>query len=100
MSCPDELAKNDTDEYKILILDNGAFHKAKSLIIPHNIKLFFLPPYSPGLNSAEKIGQHIKRKFTDRYFKDLHQMSEFFTHTLQILCFPMIQSICPFKYIA
>ena len=32
-------------ELKVLALDNGAFHKAKKMIIPNNIVLVFLPPY-------------------------------------------------------
>jgi hypothetical protein len=39
----------------IMVLDNGSFHKAKKLEIPNNIKLVFLPPYSPELNPAEKM---------------------------------------------
>lgn len=69
------------DEYKIIVLDNGAFHKAKGLKIPDNIFLLFLPPYSPELNPAEKIWQHIKRKFTNKHFKSLKEISEFFTDT-------------------
>jgi transposase len=36
----------DKAEFKILLLDNGAFHKAKRLIIPDNIALVFIPPYT------------------------------------------------------
>ncbi len=35
--------------------NNAAFHKAKSLQLPDNIELMFLPPYSPELNPAEEI---------------------------------------------
>ena len=52
------------DEFKILILDNGAFHKAKSLIIPQNIAIIFLPPYSPELNPAEKMWRFIKDRIS------------------------------------
>jgi transposase len=51
----DELSRLRPDEYKVMVLDNGAFHKARSLKIPGNICLVFLPPYSPELNPAEKI---------------------------------------------
>jgi hypothetical protein len=51
----DELSNQNATEYKIVILDNGAFHKAKSLQIPENIVLVFLPPYSPELNPAENM---------------------------------------------
>ncbi|MFV8465946.1 transposase [Flavobacterium sp. LB1P62] len=43
---------------KIMVLDKGRFYKAKRLIIPENIVLVFLPPYSPELNPAEKCGQN------------------------------------------
>jgi hypothetical protein len=42
------------EELKVIVPDNGAFHKAKRLRIPKNILLIFLPPFSPELNPAEK----------------------------------------------
>ncbi|MFH1005084.1 MAG: IS630 family transposase [Bacteroidota bacterium] len=57
----DEFSKLSKHEYKIMFLDNGAFHKAKRLSIPENIGLIFLPPYSPELNPAEKVWWLIKR---------------------------------------
>jgi hypothetical protein len=52
----DEFSLEKPTKFKIIILDNGAFHHAKRLIIPANIALVFLPPYSPELNPAEKCG--------------------------------------------
>jgi transposase len=51
----DEFSLEKPTEFKIIILDNGAFHDARRLIIPANIGLVFLPPYSPELNPAEKM---------------------------------------------
>jgi len=48
-----ELSLQIPEEFKMIVLDNGAFHKAKKLSIPGNIALIFLPPYSPELNPAE-----------------------------------------------
>ncbi|HAT77361.1 MAG TPA: hypothetical protein DCS19_11150 [Flavobacterium sp.] len=42
-----EFSKENSEEFKIIILDNGAFHKAKTFIIPNNIVMLFIPPYSP-----------------------------------------------------
>lgn len=42
-----ELFKKKPEEFKVIVLDNGALHKGKSLLIPENIALLFLPPYSP-----------------------------------------------------
>ena len=50
-----EFSDYSSNEFKILLLDNGAFHKAQTLTIPDNIAFLFIPPYSPELNPAEKI---------------------------------------------
>ena len=44
-----------------VFLDNGAFHKAKRLLIPDNIALCFIPPYLPELNPAEKVWAFTKK---------------------------------------
>ncbi len=60
-----------------MVLDNGAFHKAKILSIPENIVLIFLPPYSPELNPAENIWAKFKRDFTNRLFKTLDDLDKY-----------------------
>lgn len=64
------------DEFKILLLDNGAFHKAKQLVIPDNIALLFLPPYCPELNPAEWIWRHLKDKIANITFETLQNLSD------------------------
>jgi len=54
-----------------VILDNGAFHKAGQLVIPENIALIFLPPYSPELNPAEKVWWVLKRQPKNKFFKTM-----------------------------
>ena len=88
------------NEFKIVVLDNGAFHKAQKLVIPNNICLLFLPPYSPELNPAEKIWQHLKRKFTNKHFKNLEEISVFFTREIQNLTADKIKSITAYSYIS
>jgi transposase len=95
----DQFSLIQPEEFKIMVLDNGAFHKAKSLKIPSNIALLFLPPYSPELNPAEKIWQHIKRKFTNKHFTNLSEISEFFTQTINNISESMVKSICGYSYI-
>lgn len=69
-----EMSKEKPDEYKIIFLDNGRFHKAKQLLIPKNIGLVFLPPYSPELNPAEKIWALLKKPLTNKSFKSLEAL--------------------------
>jgi transposase len=87
------------NEYKIIVLDNGAFHKASTLVIPDNIKLVFLPPYSPELNPAEKMWAIIKRKFTGMFFKTLDEISVFLTQTIKKLTDKKIKKTCAYEYI-
>ena len=72
-----EFSAFEPNEFKIMVLYSGAFHKAKSLKIPKNIYLVFLPPYSPELNPAEKMREIIKANFTGCLFKNLEQLSDF-----------------------
>jgi len=86
-------------EFKILFLDNGAFHKAKKLIIPNNIALVFIPPYSPELNPAEKIWWFFKRNFTNKIYNTLEDISEFIKITAEKLNYNMVIGISRYEYI-
>ncbi len=95
-----EFTAQNPEEFKIMVLDNGAFHKAKTLKIPDNIGLIFLPPYSPELNPAENIWALLKRKFTNKFYKTLDEVSEFITEATNSLCPDKIKSTCGFAYIS
>ena len=87
------------DEFNIIMLDNGAFHKAKKLSIPHNIALLFIPPYSPELNPAEKIWWKMKRAFTGKLHKSLDNVSEFIKEQVNILSMERVKKTCRYDYI-
>ena len=94
----DEFSRFEPHEYKIIILDNGAFHKAQRLIIPDNISLIFLPPYSPELNPAERIWQEIKRRLVLKTFKSLEQLKSELTSIINTyLTVDAIKSITGFS---
>jgi transposase len=86
-------------ELKIVFLDNGAFHKAKKLVIPNNIVLVFIPPYCPELNPAEKIWAFFKRKFTNMFCNDLDDISKFISDTTNTLTYNLVTSTCRYEYI-
>lgn len=95
----DQFAAYEPDEFKIVVLDNGAFHKAKSIQLPDNIVLLFLPPYSPELNPAEKMWQSFKRKFANQHYKTLEEISSFFTNVTGGLTKNLVKSTCAYDYI-
>lgn len=94
-----EFSKHHPNEFKIIVLDNGAFHKSKSLIIPENIALVFLPPYSPELNPAEKMWAILKRKFTGKLHQTLDQVSDFISKAVKRFTENGIKKTCSFDYI-
>ena len=48
------LSEKFKKEEIVLIMDNASFHKSKQLEIPKNIKIEYIPPYSPELNPQER----------------------------------------------
>ena len=94
-----EFSTSSPDEYKILLLDNGSFHKGVKLSIPDNVALLFIPPYSPELNPAEKIWWKMKRAFTGKLHKTLDNVSEFIKNEVAVLTGEHVKSICKFEYI-
>ena len=95
----DQFSEKNANQFNILVLDNGAFHKAKSLKIPQNIGLIFLSPYSPELNPAEKMWQFLKKKFSGKLYNTLDEVGHFITKHTELLTPEMIISTCGFKYI-
>ena len=55
-----EMSKNLKDREVICVMDGAGWHKSKALIVPTNIKILYLPPYSPELNPVEKLWQYMK----------------------------------------
>lgn len=51
-----------TDHF-VLVIDGAGWHHSASLVIPSNISLFFLPPYSPELNPVERLWLWIKSHY-------------------------------------
>jgi transposase len=95
----DQFSLQNEQELKLMVLDNGAFHKAKVLKIPDNIILIFLPPYSPELNPAEKIWAKFKRQFTNEFFKTISELEEFVCSISNTLTSTEVKSTCGYRYI-
>jgi len=94
-----EFSKQNPEELKLMVLDNGAFHKAKKLVIPQNVILIFLPPYSPELNPAEKIWAKFKRDFTNRLFLTIESLEDYVCGLAVKISNQEVISITSFNYI-
>lgn len=93
-----QLADQSPSEFKILILDNGAFHHAKSLAIPGNMAFIFLPPYSPELNPAEKMWRYFKDRVSMIAYNSLEKLQEQISDIVKQTTPGIIQSICGNKF--
>jgi transposase len=59
------------DDHVVLVLDRAGWHMSKALVVPANITLLHLPPYSPELNGIERLWLYIKSHFlSNRVFAD------------------------------
>ena len=61
-----EMFLNEVEENKAIVMDNAAFHCKSRLYelcknANKNLKLIFLPPYSPDLNPIEKYWASLKK---------------------------------------
>ena len=88
-----------SDSMNIMLIDNAAIHKAKRLIIPGNIRLIFLPPYSPELNPIERFWQYIKKDTKGKIFSGLTEMKDYIADILRKCSKKTIASLTGFSYI-
>ena len=89
-----ELSAVFPKEYLLLGADNAVWHKAKSLVIPENIRFFYLPPRTPELNPIEQIWKEVrKRGFKNKIFKTLDKVVDHLCDTLNSLSNDCVKSI-------
>jgi transposase len=50
------------DEHAVMVLDCAGWHTAKKLMVPSNVTLIWLPPYSPELNPVERVWLYLREK--------------------------------------
>ena len=51
----------------LLVLDGAPNHRSGNLVVPDNITLLYLPPYSPELNPKENLWDEIREKIFKNY---------------------------------
>jgi transposase len=60
-----------------LLLDGAGWHTARDIVVPGNLSLIFLPPYSPELNPVERVWLFLRGRYLSlRLFADLDSIFE------------------------
>jgi transposase len=88
-----------SDSMNVLLIDNAGIHKAKRLVIPQNIRLIFLPAYSPELNPIERFWQHMKQYIKGKIFSGLQEMKDYVADILKKCSEETVASLTGFPYI-
>lgn len=93
----DEFAKQISGNV-VIVMDQAGWHKG--LIIPKNIEIEFLPPYSPELNPVERLWQYMKdRILKNRVYEDLQSLENKVTEFICALSSDTVKSVCKCTYI-
>ena len=96
----EKLSEQFANDYILLICDGAAWHKSNELIVPENIELFFIPPYTPEMNPIEQIWKEIrKRGFQNEIFDSLEAVIDRLCLIIKNLPATVIKSITGRKWI-
>jgi putative transposase len=81
-----EVARRHADEFIVMVMDRAGWHIAGRLTVPTNMRLLFLPPYSPELNPAEHLWRALREDcFANHVFVDLNAVEGALTSGLVAL---------------
>ena len=97
-----EVALRHPEEHILMIMDQASWHRAHDLMIPENITLTWLPPYSPQCNPVENIWDEIREKwFPNKVFNSMEAVEDTLVEALITLenDHKRTQSIAGFNWI-
>ena len=90
----EELSKQYPQDMIVLCCDGAAWHKSKSLRIPENIELFYIPPYTPEMNPIEQIWKELRKLgFHNEIFASLEKVVDRLCESICKLSSSLIRSI-------
>ena len=84
----------------IMVMDCAGWHKSQSLVVPPNITIVYLPPYSPELNPVERFWEHIKQNtIKNRVYNTLDALETAVSCFIKGLEPSVVASICNVSYL-
>lgn len=96
----EELGKEYKESKLLLIMDQAGWHRSKDLKIPSNIKIIFLPPYSPELNPVEKLWFWLKKEVThNRVYMTINDLMNALEKEFQKLTDWQMLNLCYCNYL-
>ena len=81
-----EFARDVNPEAKkqiVLLVDRAGFHTSKAVRVPAGIELFYLPPYSPELQPAERLWPLLREVIANRVLQTLSSLEKVLVNRCQ-----------------
>jgi transposase len=95
-----EIAKTNKDRKIVMVMDGAGWHQSNKLIIPDNMRIIILPPYSPELNPTERLWQYIKdHTIKNKIYKTLRELENAVCKFVKTLTSEIIKSVCGVGYV-
>ena len=89
--------------HAVLILDGAGFHTGEDVVVPSNVSLIQLPPYSPEINPVENLWHYLHaHHWSNRRYRDYDALQE---EAVRSLCavredIETIKTVCNSPYIS
>lgn len=95
-----ELSKSFPDKNILLIWDQAGYHRSKELNLPINIKIEYLPPYSPELNPTERLWRWLRMHVCrNRLFQNIDEQMDALGVAIRNLTSFDLASLCSCGYL-
>lgn len=89
------------DVHAVLVWDGAGYHRSNQLVVPDNVTLLSLPPYSPELNPIENLWHYLKsHHWSNRVYADYDALFDAAEQAWKAVCLQPdhIHSICAAPY--
>jgi transposase len=86
----------------VLLWDNAGYHTSGGLVVPANVSLIGLLPYSPELNPVENLWHYLRsHHWSHRVYLDYEALSDAATESWRAVCLDpeKIRTICAAPYL-
>jgi transposase len=88
--------------HAVLIWDGAGYHTGGALVVPSNVSLIQLPPYSPELNPIENLWHYLRaHHWSNQEYEGYEGLKSKAVHTLCTVCNDAenLKSICNTEYV-
>ncbi|WP_447933038.1 IS630 family transposase [Wolbachia endosymbiont of Dactylopius coccus] len=83
-----------------LVMDCASWHKSKSLKVPKNIEIIYLPPYSPELNPVERLWLYVKQNILrNKIYDTIALLESALCKFITSLTYSTIKQLCYVSYL-